>query len=783
MSSAALYDTEYSTIEQTFRIGSAFVPVEKIHTLKMDQLLEVQSILGHGDTFGVWKTPRKWHPLGAESLLEINLKNRIIWFLPEPSIKYLNSLKGGSTDSEEISQEAFVDDIKLGIINKIFDNAILTFTRYLVICRIGPIGMKKASGRPIDPSHIASIAYNYFCILLALSVHKNIEKLQILADSSEYNFSDTDPLTLDLNWMKGSGLFKISESALEKCRIEADRFRLLISRGLWYKSTPTEVPRVYTEVKGAPLPIPAEAKKDPHLPLPDEYVSEMGAKSLWILENFGPSILRCLEGMLAVQERHANSNLSFEYISAKYKEFLKSFDWTDASGKKISSLPFLIKIPTSGRNKNNDDDISDEKADYVEESDDDIIQSIDNEFQSLSTWPPKQFSQIIKLTSLLQSAHLFILGLSMGARASELLSLERDCIQYDADGEGNHYANGRTYKLVRKNDGEIRQWYLPEPSVRAIEQQIKLIEMIECLAPVTKMGKDFSRTKGSHLWGTIFSTSRSRSEPLLRINGALVSYARSLGMETHPRGQIIRSHRFRKTIARLVALAITDSPKVLQDVFGHKTIEMTLSYILSDKSLQGETEVVTRELRVLRAVTTLEDILDYEDGIVSNHNTDQAGKLVPQLGGYGGMAAITISDAIKNDRQKAYKAGRDWGAENVRDLAETLTMQGKAWELVRPGVICTKLFGQSGPCNKAKGRPEASKCQTLCSHRLEEAWLQEDVEGAIVEAKSAYLDAILNEDELMRDFWAGQILLQLDRFPNMRLKFVNDTSISEIFIS
>jgi hypothetical protein len=238
------------------------------------------------------------------------------------------------------------------------------------------------------------------------------------------------------------------------------------------------------------------------------------------------------------------------------------------------------------------------------------------------------------------------------------------------------------------------------------------------------------------------------------VNEFLRNLVDSLGLTEKPGGLNLTTHRFRKTVARLVALALVGAPKILMDLFGHKTIEMTLYYILTDPDLQAEIRQVVEEVTIMRAKTAIEDI---------EH--------------YGGLAAKKISDMVNRER---VRLGKDLGAEDIRELAEILTMNGQAWEMPRPGVICTKLPGSTGPCNKKIGHPEPSRCTPICNHRLEEAYLRKDVDGSIAESVKHYEAERCAQNELMQEFWAGQILTHLKRFDDLCKKWSNHPTVVEI---
>ena len=151
------------------------------------------------------------------------------------------------------------------------------------------------------------------------------------------------------------------------------------------------------------------------------------------------------------------------------------------------------------------------------------------------------------------------------------------------------------------------------------------------------------------------------------------------------------------------------------------------------------------------------------------------------LGGYGGLAAVSVRKSIDVHRQRVHRRGNDWGTNSAYELADLLTLQGRAWDQVREGVICTKFVGEAGPCNKSKGRPEPSKCQSSCSHRLEEAFLHNDVDDAIKECVSAYERATLDDESLTAAHWAAQIRTHLGRFDDLRERWMKNPTARSVW--
>lgn len=533
---------------------------------------------------------------------------------------------------------------------------------------------------------------------------------------------------------------------------ESRRMQLLVDRGYW-----TDLPNIgpddakVTDVSGNPLPYPAYRVKSPHLPLPDDYVSEMGRKSLWIIETLGPTLLQVAEKISTDLVEIENCALSPQKAQNRRRnavdKVLSSWIWTDVDGHPFDSTPFEIRLSQLGRKRSTLADMR---------------------------WPPKNLISILGLLANLQCAHLFVVLLATGARSSEILTLRRDCIEYARN--GYPYLNGRTFKLVDRHDGLARDWTLPDLAIQAIEQQCRLVPLIESIQHIGARKIMIEADKQDdfldHLWVQVGAGSNSNHKlPAQDLAVPLRSYAIAIGMDPKPNDQWLRPHRFRKTIARLAALALTHAPKILMDVFGHKSIEMTLYYILCDKDLQADIETVSRELRVMRAETAINAIVDAED----------MGKDSAPVGNYGGPAALMLRSTIDRQREQSHLAGNQWGSDSVRDLAEILTLQGKAWEVVRQGVICTKLPGtEAGPCNKSKGRPEPSKCQPDCSHRLEEAFLREDIDNSIAVCVNEYNNANTERDELMQAMWAGQIRAHIGRLPELKIKWQNDPIIQKI---
>lgn len=694
---------------------------EELLVFQGKELAIVQAVLGHGSEYGRWITPRRWCPASSNTMLNLDLRERLINQIPDQSI---------------------CSELRTGFGQQVLDLALETLTRYLIVLRMGPAGLgRKREAQPLDPSSIAFNAYYISSKLIAFALMRWLQSHdEISIASGEF----LQIVCLD-------DIASCSESQKMQLLAEVNRMHKLFDLGWWTDLPCSNVERlITTDVAGDVLPTSKERKRDSHLPLPDIYVSEMGEKSLWLIESLAPNLLQLAENISTIwQDSEVNVVLPRAVQNRRRADIAKLLDswiWKDANGNPINQPPFPMVLSRTGKKKTMVNDGAHEK-----------LESMD--------WPPRTFASVLELLSNVQRAHLFVVLLSTGGRKSEIVSLRRNCVEYARD--GRPYANGRTFKLVRRHDGEMRDWALPDLAVIALEQQTRLVQIVERIGLQLPLQTDRrilnDATPSDHLWVQISSSPASdRTQQLIHLDKAIQAYAKSLCMDIRPGDQMLRLHRFRKTVARLVALAIAQAPKVLMGVFGHKSIEMTLYYILSDKSLQAEIEQVSRELRVMRAEEVVSTIVEAEEASVENRS----------LGEYGGPAALMVNRAIHQQKERVHRSGRDWEAGDARELAEILTLQGKAWEVVRHGVICTKLpYTEAGPCNKSRGRPEPSKCQTNCNHRLEEAFLREDVDSSIAYCVESFEAESKAQNELMLSFWAGQIRANVIRFSDLLEKW------------
>lgn len=543
-------------------------------------------------------------------------------------------------------------------------------------------------------------------------------------------------------------------------RIEIERFTRFAERDLWgdIPASGVELPPVPSP-SGPPREISTKPKKRVYMPLNDEFLAAAGYRIVWLVETLGPALLECgrainqirmnnpLDKGVRATQRWRRTELS--------KSFLRKFEWIAPDGTPISEIPFGMDFSGMGKG-------------------------------GKFAWPPRTLAQARMLLRQLQSAHLFMFLISTGGRISEALSLQPGCI---VEGPGGiPLANGRTYKLSLAIGGEERDWPLPAIVVQALKQQEELASLT-ILDDADDEAEEEEATERTLATDQVPINDEDREdaglydddEPLEDIlpssglesiwtreggngevihgdyNGYLRRLVKVFGLGEELGGGNLHAHRFRKSTARLIALSILGAPKILMDLFGHKQIAMTLHYILSDPTIRAEMLEVAQAQTIMLAKTAITSV-------------DEA----------GGPAANKVKDAVEVVR---FRMGADFGDDSIEALAETLTNNGRDWQLVRPGVLCTKGPQVPGACTPSTAMAEPSRCRASCDHRLELGFLRDDVDQAIRFAVAQVEAATADDDEMKAEMWRGQILMNIDRFDSLKAEWSSNAIVNDLLFS
>jgi hypothetical protein len=243
--------------------------------------------------------------------------------------------------------------------------------------------------------------------------------------------------------------------------------------------------------------------------------------------------------------------------------------------------------------------------------------------------------------------------------------------------------------------------------------------------------------------------------PLRNATEPIVEAIRKLGLTTLSGSKRPHAHRWRHTIARLVALCVAAAPQVLMDLFGHRDLEITLHYILSNPSIAEEVQRIAEEVAYALAE---EAIVDVESGKA------------------GGAAAKPLRSGLNGLKMR--RGLEELGAETMSEAISILTFNGRLWASVREGVLCTKGLGQFGPCTRGSGAPDPGNCHTGCDHRLELARAKADCLRALRALQRDRDQAATSGADLQVAYFDGQILAQLKRWPDVRKQILAESPVA-----
>jgi hypothetical protein len=451
--------------------------------------------------------------------------------------------------------------------------------------------------------------------------------------------------------------------------------------------------------KGAKAETLPQQESKAYQPFPDDFISEFGWRCLWIINNLGPQLLHVQEqlstpGIVDLPKRQRRDC---------QQHILRAVKWRDSQGQELESIPFDIAFG---------------------------IKRVDHSFG----WPPQSAPEMAALLSMLQTSHFVVLALSIGARWSECSASEADFL---SETDQSTFRT-RTFKFADRIGGEQRDFPLPLEAVKALIQQSELARGFhqQVAGPLFVLRKrKGERQPGDRL--------HEMNAPLQRLVEAL-SLAPLLG------DSAAHTHRFRKTVARLIGLALVDAPKILFDLFGHKSMMMTLSYMLSDKQMLAE-------------------LLDVADRTAHA----MTGDVIANLDACSGPAAPKLQKAMKTFVLQSGKERFD--TETIEEAVDVLSVTGVPFKIVRPGVLCTKQPTQRGACDPDSPDPNPARCRPECDHRLELASAKIQVDSAI-----SYICAKLEGEPEMADLpranWHGQLLHHLQRFSDVREKWLRQSA-------
>ncbi|WP_407116141.1 integrase [Bradyrhizobium sp. LMG 9283] len=445
---------------------------------------------------------------------------------------------------------------------------------------------------------------------------------------------------------------------------------------------------------GAEALRPADPTPGPSVePFSDEFVTEFLRRALWIQNNLADALLDHLERDLEIRKK-------YKYWSSSSRPRQEAIAvWRDRTSAPLRRLQYPWRLGKAA-------ELSD-------------------------AFPPPDVPSFYIALGILQGCNLGVVNACMGARSSEILAA--DDVPF---GPAAGRYESRTFKLIDEIGGQTRDWPLHPAAERAVDLQRRLSKLL--------------RPEGqNHLWVAMRGKKAGRLNSATSVFRSTVEY---LGLSHLLGSGTAHMHRWRHTVARLVALSVVGAPKVLFDLFGHKDVEMTLHYMMSDPSIAEEAILVAKEMTYALAKEAVAEIVGEEAS---------------------GPAAASLQKQLP----KAMRMGEDvFDTKTLRETAEVLTHYGKYWSLVREGVICTKGLAQYGPCTKGRGAPDPGGCRTSCDYRFELSAAKQqcaEVLAALIrERHGASTDGL----EMLVDNLDGQIVAELKRWDEVREKILAEHS-------
>ncbi|MDB5952632.1 MAG: integrase family protein, partial [Massilia sp.] len=245
--------------DNTSTQAQAVFPLESLQYLDPQSAQRCQSILGHGETYGIWETPEAIVAHMDGSYRCIDLRQRIAAFLPD------EMPRSPATDA-------------------LLDEGVLWLTRLALLMRMGPAGVgTRAKMKPLDASTIAERLFTRLPTLVARGVTRRLE----CADKSSTGFAAA--LTVDEvgAWWKD-----------KRIRPELMRLTQLQGLHLWPDApAPREFKGKTTAVRGARHQQQPQQKPVPFPAIPDDYLAAMGPRVLWLINDLGPNLIHLLDAL------------------------------------------------------------------------------------------------------------------------------------------------------------------------------------------------------------------------------------------------------------------------------------------------------------------------------------------------------------------------------------------------------------------------------------------------------------------------------------------------------
>ena len=679
---------------------TATAPISQVesHAKYRLKLLELSPSISEFDLSSIWVTPLSQY----EDSIWIFPKE---WFAGEPTAVGHRSINFDVIMPDGLSLTSLAHRKLLSSIKR----ALYSFWRH-------------PNKHSIDPSTLRTYCGCLRTMARWVIAHRYPMEMRGFAD---LKLDDIVAMMGDITTGKKEKTYKVYGTLLRKVNIQGrrgflnDYFIALPDADTWISSANTAL-----EDEPSEKILETESKPNFYLPYSDGFIAEAGRIWLFYIEELGDSLINCARQALKARE-----------ISARAAAIcVANFKWKGKDGKPLNLLPFDVRLSGSLGSEL-------EKESVESELDEQSVGSELNEKLILS-WPPQNFGSLLMFLTFLQTSCYSLIALPTGGRWSEIKTLTQRCVKpvKNADGQTEYRLNGRTFKLEADFAGTERDWPVPFEVYRATRIQERLWRLFR--DPDTKY--------------LFVSMRKSRGRQLDDMNLYLQSFASCHGLDGLLNDRRPHTHRFRKTIARLVVLTLTGAPKILQELFGHSSITMTLHYILSCPAIRAE----------------IENMLD-------ETQRERAEKVVTEIDQAGGKAAAPLRQAWAEFMKGRVRTETDM-RRTLNEFIEEMLLGGAELRLIFPGVVCTKPLAMNGPCIRGHGNPNPSRCQVTCEHQIQLPERRSLVRDLILYILKQLRSEDVKVNVLMTSWYQRQLLDQLEIFEDIRREFA---AVQEVIVA
>jgi hypothetical protein len=364
--------------------------------------------------------------------------------------------------------------------------------------------------------------------------------------------------------------------------------------------------------------------------------------------------------------------------------------------------------------------------------------------------PPTSVLGFRLVLSRIQLSHVSLLSLLLGPRWKEVKHIRLNSILTKKIKKENlTLLDGTTFKFCQMENGEPRHWPVTKRFASVLQTQRQMMLLIN--GPTWK-----------YLWSVIPHRIIDGRQPFVQIDHQLKKFVRTHGLEKFLGGGKIHHHRFRKTLARLVVIALTGGPVILRDLFGHETLAMTMSYILSSPELRHDLRCSALELE--RQVST--PFVRDADKLTGGGSA----AFSKMLSDFRERLDVSVPDGVVDQAE--------FGLEKLLDVLQNQP-EGMPLRHVLPGLVaCAKPNTSRGPCSRENNAPDIARCQSNCIYHLRHPEL------GIQFARTTIVDSLEHlshaTDELTRQYWESSIQHLVQDYPELRSEFADRKEFSSV---